>query len=78
MTEALDKVAYYVIPRVNPDGAEAYLTGELLRDPNPTDNDKDGKFDEDPPEDINGAASCPTCAFVIPTGRSGLIPRTCA
>jgi hypothetical protein len=54
VTEALDKMAYYVIPRVNPDGAEAYLTGELPENPNPTDNDKDGKFDEDPPEDING------------------------
>jgi murein tripeptide amidase MpaA len=35
ITEALDKITYYVIPRVNPDGAEAYLTGVLPKNPNP-------------------------------------------
>lgn len=54
ITEALDRFSYYVIPRVNPDGAETYLTGEYPKNPKPLDNDNDGRFDEDPPEDING------------------------
>ncbi len=54
VTEALDHFSYYVIPRVNPDGAETYLTGTTPKNPNPRDNDGDGRFDEDPPEDVNG------------------------
>ena len=54
VTEALDKITYYVRPRVNPDGAETDLTGQLPKNPNPVDNDGDGRFDEDAPEDING------------------------
>ncbi len=54
VTEALDHFSYYVIPRVNPDNAEIYLTGTYPKNPNPRDNDGDGRFDEDPPEDVNG------------------------
>ncbi len=54
ITESLDKITYYVLPRVNPDGAEAYLTGQLPKNPNPIDNDRDGRIDEDAPEDIDG------------------------
>ena len=53
VTKALDTRTYYVIPRVNPDGAEIYLTGKYPKNPRPVDNDGDGRFDEDAAEDIN-------------------------
>jgi hypothetical protein len=40
----------YVIPRLNPDGAEAGVS----RNARPYDDDNDGRLDEDPPEDLNG------------------------
>jgi hypothetical protein len=54
VTEALDTRTYYVLPRVNPDGAEIYLTGEYPKNPRGIDSDGDGQVDEDGPEDING------------------------
>ncbi|MBI2835504.1 MAG: hypothetical protein HYX76_13860 [Acidobacteria bacterium] len=54
VTEALDTRTYYVIPRVNPDGAEIYLTGKYPKNPNAIDDDRDGRVDEDGPEDLNG------------------------
>ena len=57
ITEVLDKRTFYIIPRLNPDGAEAFFqdilqvqTGNL----NPRDEDYDWKTDEDGPEDLNG------------------------
>ncbi len=47
----------YVIPRLNPDGAESYFsTPQWNRRGNatPYDDDNDGRIDEDPPEDLNG------------------------
>jgi hypothetical protein len=47
----------YVIPRVNPDGAEGYFaplkTGRRTNAA-PRDDDNDGRVDEDGPEDLNG------------------------
>lgn len=55
ITKIVDNLVWYIIPRLDVDGAEAYLTGKPAgKDPNPEDNDKDFKFDEDPPEDIDG------------------------
>lgn len=48
---------FYFIPKINPDGSDAYLKkpGEPI-DPNlkKIDDDKDGLFDEDDAEDLNG------------------------
>jgi len=48
---------FYLVPRLNPDGAEA-MFGALLADVRvnrrPFDDDNDGRVDEDPPEDLNG------------------------
>jgi hypothetical protein len=47
----------YVIPRLDPDGAEAMFTRPLVsrtRNARPFDDDNDGRIDEDPPEDLNG------------------------
>jgi hypothetical protein len=54
--QRLDEQTFYILPRVNPDGAElmfgALKTG---RKTNATkyDNDNDGRIDEDGPEDLN-------------------------
>ena len=55
--QRLDNSTIYVIPRVNPDGAEGYFapvkTG-LRTNATPRDDDNDGRTDEDGPEDLNG------------------------
>jgi hypothetical protein len=54
--QRLDEQTFYILPRVNPDGAEA-MFGALKtgRKTNTTrhDNDNDGRMDEDGPEDLN-------------------------
>lgn len=59
LTELVDRVAFYFLPSQNPDGR-----AEWFGNPNtphsartgqrPTDNDFDGLFDEDGPEDLDG------------------------
>ncbi|MEX0877025.1 MAG: M14 family metallopeptidase, partial [Phycisphaerales bacterium] len=59
LTELIDRTAFYFVPSVNPDGR-----AEWFANPNtphsartgqrPTDNDYDGLYDEDGPEDIDG------------------------
>lgn len=53
----LREVTFYVVPRGNPDAAQAFATG-LRRDYSGDgimhDNDRDGKIDEDHPRDLNG------------------------
>jgi cyclophilin family peptidyl-prolyl cis-trans isomerase len=53
-TRLVDGLAWYIVPRLDVDGAEAYLTEKPAGvDPHPVDDDKDGKFDEDPEEDLD-------------------------
>lgn len=55
ITKVVDNLVWYIVPRLDVDGAEAYLTGKPAgEDPEPRDDDGDFKFDEDPPEDIDG------------------------
>lgn len=55
VTELVDNLVWYIVPRLDVDGAEAYLTAKPAgKDPNPVDDDGDFLFDEDPPEDIDG------------------------
>ena len=55
--QRLDTSAIYIIPRVNPDGAEGFFapvkTGRRTNT-SPRDDDNDGRIDEDGPEDLNG------------------------
>ncbi|UCE05054.1 MAG: hypothetical protein JSW07_15725, partial [bacterium] len=57
VTNILDKRTFYIVPRLNPDGAELFFEKTLnehqgnLR---PRDDDYDWKSDEDGPEDLNG------------------------
>ena len=55
ITAAVDNLVWYIVPRLDMDGAEAYLTGKPAgEDPDPRDEDSDFLFDEDPPEDVDG------------------------
>ncbi|MGD9347523.1 MAG: M14 family metallopeptidase, partial [Candidatus Aminicenantes bacterium] len=55
ITRIVDSVVWYIVPRLDVDGAEAYLTGKAAgEDPDPVDSDGDFLFDEDPPEDLDG------------------------
>lgn len=55
ITRMMDGIVWYIVPRLDVDGAEAYLTGEPAgEDPNPVDSDGDFLFDEDSPEDLDG------------------------
>ncbi len=55
VTRIVDNLSLYLVPRLDVDGAEAYLTAAPAGDdPNPVDNDRDGKYDEDPPQDLDG------------------------
>ncbi|KPK61749.1 MAG: hypothetical protein AMS21_09050 [Gemmatimonas sp. SG8_38_2] len=55
VTRIVDNLSLYLVPRLDVDGAEAYLTGMPAGvDPDPVDDDSDGSFDEDPPQDLDG------------------------
>ena len=54
--KSIDEHVYYIIPRMNPDGAEKMFaslkTGSKINT-SPYDGDNDGRIDEDSPEDLN-------------------------
>jgi hypothetical protein len=57
ITKLVDERVFYIIPTVNPDGRDYFMhgTGSSARSGHkPVDDDNDGLFDEDPPEDLNG------------------------
>lgn len=57
ITSLLDARTFYIVPVVNPDAANIFVTtafGNTRKNLRPFDEDGDGKVDEDPPEDING------------------------
>ena len=57
LASVLAERVVYVVPRLNPDGAEAMFQAvkvERRRNALAFDDDNDGRVDEDPPEDLNG------------------------
>lgn len=57
ITRLVDERVFYIVPTVNPDGRQYFFegpTGSTRSGHVPLDEDGDGLFDEDPPEDING------------------------
>ena len=57
ITRLVDERVFYIIPTVNPDGRQYFMEGpggNARSGHVPVDDDNDGLFDEDPPEDING------------------------
>jgi len=54
--QRLDSFVYYIVPRVNPDGAEfmwAPVKWARRTNARPFDDDNDGRMDEDGPDDLN-------------------------
>jgi hypothetical protein len=73
LTELVDRTAFYFVPMVNPDGRanwfKAATTPHAFRSGlQPTDNDLDGLFDEDAPEDLNGDGQIGTMWRSDPNG----------
>lgn len=58
ITGLIDTRVIYIIQRADPDGADAFLNGKIDWDPagipGQADADRDGRFGEDGPQDING------------------------
>jgi len=59
ITKTVDRNAFYLIPIVNPDGRYHFMEGGSSMNNNrslriPRDDDKDGLFDEDGPNDLDG------------------------
>lgn len=74
LTDLIDRTAFYFVPTINPDGR-----AEWFANPNtphsartgqrPTDNDYDGQFDEDGPEDLDGDGHITSMWKFDPNGR---------
>ncbi len=56
ITSLLDTRTLYIMPKLNPDGSDHYLTkpDSMRSSVRPHDSDRDGLMDEDPAEDLNG------------------------
>ena len=56
ITDLVDTRTIYIMPKLNPDGSDHYLTkpDSMRSSVRPHDADRDGLLDEDPPEDLNG------------------------
>jgi len=74
LTKLVDERAFYFIPMENPDGREIwfhepanphYQRGGIR----PTDNDHDGLYDEDPPDDLDGDGHLTAMWKKDPLGR---------
>lgn len=70
VTDIIDNNVWYIVPRLDVDGAEAYLTGRPAgEDPNPIDSDGDFLFDEDPAEDLDGDGHIVQMRQIDPKGE---------
>jgi len=56
LLDLLDDATLQIVPRANPDAAERALSGPSVRGwiPRPLDEDRDGRIDEDGPDDLDG------------------------
>jgi len=56
VTSLVDTRTIYIMPKLNPDGSDHYLTkpDSMRSSVRPHDSDRDGLLDEDPSEDLNG------------------------
>jgi hypothetical protein len=73
----LEGSTIYVVPRVNPDGAEGFfspLKAGLATNAAPFDNDNDGRVDEDGPEDLNGDGLITAMRVQAPGGEYMIDP----
>jgi len=57
ITRLVNERVFYIIPTINPDGRQYFFespSGSARSGHVPVDDDNDGLFDEDPPNDLNG------------------------
>jgi len=74
VTELLDERVFYVLPTINPDGRdywlhEAHGASSSRSGLEPTDNDRDGRADEDDVDDLNGDGFITQMRKKDPQGR---------
>lgn len=68
----LSSTTFYVFPNVSPDASEQYFAKvkyERSANANPTDDDRDGKMNEDPFEDLNNDGIITMVRVEDPTGK---------
>ena len=78
VTQLVDRVVFYVMPSLNPDGRAAYFSrgsGYTRSGQKPTDNDKDHLFDEDPPDDLDKDGSITQMRKKVKFGTHKLDPE---
>ncbi len=79
VTRLVDERVFYIIPTVNPDGRQYFMEGpggNARSGHVPVDDDNDGLFDEDPPEDINGNGIIEQIRKYVPGEGNFRISRT--
>lgn len=74
LTELMDRCAFYFVPMVNPDGRAYWFDSpnnmhSSRGGARPVDNDGDGLFDEDPPNDLDGDGRLLEMRRLNPNGR---------
>lgn len=74
LTELIQERTFYFVPSSNPDGRTYWFedpaTPNALRGGiRPTDNDHDGRYDEDGPDDLDGDGHITSMWVADPTGR---------
>ncbi len=72
MKRLLDQHTFYVVPRANPDAAEAFfgpVLSERTGNDEAFDSDRDGKIDEDGPSDVNGDGRITSMRVEDPAGQ---------
>ena len=75
--ELVDRVVFYLIPSINPDGRDAFIIDHYTQRGGflPLDQDGDGLADEDGPEDLNGDGFITTMRKKSSRGRFKLDPE---
>jgi hypothetical protein len=78
IAELLKTTTIYVVPRLNPDAAEHFFAQpqwETSSNDKPVDDDHDGLFDEDGPDDLNNDGLITRMRIEDPEGRCILDPK---
>lgn len=72
IADLLERVTFYIIPRASPDACEFFFIRpfeQRTTNTRPTDDDHDGRVDEDPPNDLDGDGWITAMRVEQPGGR---------
>lgn len=72
ISNLLDSLTFYIVPSLSPDAAEQYFSTpryERKANARPTDDDRDGRMNEDPFEDLNNDGLITMVRIKDPTGE---------